>query len=441
MNDDASKSAIFYSPTHELETRTTVGRKPQPRTKHILALSGDILVLHGGFGDNVHFDDTWHYKIEENRYLEKVGNVHADYSETCVDDLAAIQQDSSCIELEFPPDLKRSNESTFALKYQEILPFRDQDGFTPDHDHPFYFGIVHDANDFVQKLRKKYLEEGVYDKKGERIWLESTVPDGTPIAPRAATAPRQFARQKTMKFNTTTEIEVWEWCISAAGEPTRDKVDDGLFGRSNTSVLIPQPRRQSPGWDGCRDVKWVSPSTRADHASVYVDKYDMLVTHGGMGNSAVLDDLWVLNMHDCARNCSDHGVCTNGYCECDPGYSGIDCSNVTCPGSVCEYRGDDHSQHCTHCCYDSIDGRKVPCKLMDDELMLFTGTSEGICDGFGTCQCAPPYIGEDCSIRDCKNSCSFNGYCIVEFPQSRCMCKAGYTGEFCQHMEVRSSPK
>lgn len=27
------------------------------------------------------------------------------------------------------------------------------------------------------------------------------------------------------------------------------------------------------------------------------------------------------------------------------------------------------------------------------------GGSHGICDGFGTCQCAPPFIGDDCSIK------------------------------------------
>ena len=192
---------------------------------------------------------------------------------------------------------------------------------------------------------------------------------------------------------------MWEWCVSVKGEPTRHRVNDAQF---NTSVFIPQPRRQSPGWDGCRDMKWKYPPSRADHASVYIDKFDMLATHGGIGYSPgephpstpandlspatrVLGDFWVLNMHNCAHNCSNNGVCTNGFCDCDPGFYGIDCSNVTCPGSVCEY-DEDHNQHCTHCCYDTIDDRKVPCRLMDEELMIFTGQTEGICDGFGTCQ-------------------------------------------------------
>ncbi|KAL3794138.1 hypothetical protein HJC23_012845 [Cyclotella cryptica] len=425
------------------ERKRIFGRRPEKRTGHIIALSGDILILHGGFADNTHYDDTWHYMIDENRWSKKVHFVHANFPETCTDDLIEIQNDPDCIELQFPADLKRSNESTLALKYQQILPFSEQEGYTPDPNYPLYFGIVDNAETFVNQLRKKYLEQEVYDKKGHRVWIESTVPDGTPIAPKAATSPRQFARLKTIKYNTTTELEIWEWCTSVKGEPTRGKTNDGTNGRSAKNVFIPQPRRQSIGWDGCENIDWKRPSSRSDHSSVYIEKYDMLVTHGGIGyitnnetvsnsamnrltNTTVLGDMWVLNVHSCARNCSNNGVCTNGFCKCDPGFYGMDCSNFTCPGSVCQYDGD-HVQHCTHCCFDSISDRKVPCRLDDKELMHFTGKSEGICDGFGTCQCAPPYIGEDCSILDCKHNCSFNGYCSVEFPASRCMCKDGYT--------------
>lgn len=410
-----------------------------------MTLAGDILILHGGFADNTHYDDTWHYIIKENRWLEKVYFVHANFPETCTDDLLEIQANPDCIELEFPHDLLRSNESTLALKYQQILPYSEQDGYTPHPKYPLYFGIVDDAGQFVKNLRTQYLENEVYDKEGQRVWIESTVPDGTPIAPKAATSLRQYAQKKKIRYNKTTELDIWEWCTSVKGEPTRGRIDDGLFGSSETNVFIPQPRRQSPGWDGCETIEWRRPSSRSDHSSAYVEKYDMLLTHGGIGYSTnssnladdvpagrlVLGDMWVLNVHSCARNCSNNGVCTNGFCKCDPGFYGIDCSNFTCPGSVCQY-DNDNAQHCTHCCFDKIDGRKVPCRVEDDDLMLFTGKSEGICDGFGTCQCAPPYIGEDCSILDCKHNCSFNGYCSVEFPVSRCMCKDGYTGESCR---------
>lgn len=92
-------------------------------------------------------------------------------------------------------------------------------------------------------------------------------------------------------------------------------------------------------------------------------------------------------------------------------------------------------QVCVHCCaagykhgpndtyVDNV--RKVPCSATEK------GESNGICDGFGTCQCAPPFLGDDCSAKDCKDNCSFNGYCSVEYPVSRCMCFPGYFGDTC----------
>ncbi|KAK1742930.1 kelch repeat-containing protein [Skeletonema marinoi] len=426
----------FYSINSGLwEKKRIFGSKPRRRQDHVLALAGNTLILHGGYGDNYIYNDTWHYSIDENRWLEKENFVHADYPDTCTDDVAAIENDPSCIELEFPDDLRRSNDTTLALKYQDILPFSQQEGYTPDPKHPLYFGIVNDAEAFVDTLREKYLNRG--------LDLESTLPDGTAIAPKAATGPNQYARQQIVTYNETTDLAIFEWCTSVQGEPTRGKP-------TNNSVFIPQPRRQSPGWDGCRDFRWKMPPSRSDHASIFVAKHDMLVVYGGLGYGEnetlrtvpitdkspatnVLDDLWVLEMHSCSSNCSKNGVCTNGFCKCDPGFYGIDCSNTTCPGSVCHY-DDNNVQHCTHCCYDSAEGIKVPCQF-DDEENIFTGSSEGICDGFGTCQCAPPYIGEDCSILDCTHNCSFNGYCSIEFPQSRCKCKDGFTGEFCQWRE------
>ena len=61
-----------------------------------------------------------------------------------------------------------------------------------------------------------------------------------------------------------------------------------------------------------------------------------------------------------------------------------------------------------------------------------SGENHGICDGYGSCQCAQPYIGDDCSIKDCPNDCSNHGWCSVEYPQSRCMCRRPYTGLACE---------
>jgi hypothetical protein len=59
------------------------------------------------------------------------------------------------------------------------------------------------------------------------------------------------------------------------------------------------------------------------------------------------------------------------------------------------------------------------------------GLSHGICDGFGGCQCAPPFLSDDCSARDCPKNCSRNGWCSVEYPQSRCMCSPPFSGVDC----------
>merc|ERR1719261_595193 len=144
----------------------------------------------------------------------------------------------------------------------------------------------------------------------------------------------------------------------------------------------------------------------------------------------ILGDLWVYSLDACPYNCTGNGDCINGYCYCYDGYYGLDCSNISCPGDFCYYDENTHEQICSHCCYavytsfeDEIylrDQRKIPCSHTEK------GNSNGLCDGFGHCQCAPPYIGQDCSIRDCPDGCSDHGTCLVEFPVSRCQCDAGY---------------
>jgi len=147
-----------------------------------------------------------------------------------------------------------------------------------------------------------------------------------------------------------------------------------------------------------------------------------------------MPDMWVYHIGQCVKNCSLHGDCIHGSCFCHDGYYGSDCSNQTCPGDFCYYDAD-RQQHCKHCCtagykqkfvdHYLIDERKIPCSLENP------GESHGICDGFGMCHCVPPYLGDDCSMRDCKLHCSGHGRCSTEYPVSRCDCERGWTGNLC----------
>ncbi|KAH7469086.1 Tenascin-N [Phytophthora ramorum] len=159
------------------------------------------------------------------------------------------------------------------------------------------------------------------------------------------------------------------------------------------------------------------PSQRSGHMSVYHEGFEKVFVFGGYGYereenyhdavtfaAASLGDLWQL-LHS------------------------------TCPGSYCVYDDPHQTQVCNHCCFSGFEHtnndsyvenvQKFPCAT--DNVHY----SNGVCDGFGKCICKPPFIGDDCSIRDCGYNCSGHGYCSVEFPNSRCMCDEGWYGKYC----------
>ena len=101
-----------------------------------------------------------------------------------------------------------------------------------------------------------------------------------------------------------------------------------------------------------------------------------------------LDDLWQYFPTSCPKDCSRHGSCVYNFCVCDTGYTGFDCSNVSCPDDVCYFDYLGHSQVCDQC------------------------NNRGICNGFtGSCECQFPASGESCRAFDCFNDCNGNGIC------------------------------
>lgn len=434
----------------------------------------------GGFADNYIFDDTWYFNITTGRWLQKKKSVlrlviiynlnltfvptfrfvRPIYPESCTDDFEYIAE-NDCVNMSWPRSLER-NRYAMQLQHKKmqinfwfllcdrfypfnILPYYQQKYYWPDPNNGPYYGILPKGTSESTDL--------------EALEYSNLAPVGTPLFPYAATGPMQYAKPFFFSFNSTHNATLVESCTSVFGEPTRGKVLDGLFGRASSPVLIAQPRPRRPGWDGCRDrydgstdlenaLQYVQPLPRYSHRAIFIPNTSEIIMYGGMAYtqfearsirttyaSSVLSDMWYYSLNHCSNNCSSNGDCFFGFCICYTGYYGEDCSNISCPGTYCYYEEHTFEQICVHACqagYEHTDAdiyvqdiSKLPCS------QYHKGYSHGICDGFGTAQCAPPFIGDDCSTKDCKNNCSFNGWCSIEYPVSRCMCQPGYFGEIC----------
>jgi len=425
---------------------------PAPRMDHIFLLLGEVLFLHGGFSDNYYYDDTWYYNITTGRWLEKLRFVYPTYPDECTDDLEYIAA-NNCTHMSWPKELERDTYYPF-----KVLPYSKQDFYWPDSDNGPYWDIK--EKDFDKNPYSINPKTGEKDYNTKLSW-EDVAPHGTPKFPYAATGPMQYVKPFVYSFNSTHNGTLLEECTSAFGEPTRHTATpDGLAGRAPGPVLVPQPRRKRPGWDGCSGraddrtdlpnrLQYEKPKARAGHAAVWLPETKEIIMYGGMSYkdeyakrldetwpAITRDDMWYYNLDHCINNCSDHGVCKNAFCTCYVGYYGEDCSNTSCAGTSCFYDDYTNDQVCVHACQagythtdDDIyvqDITKIPCSPSRP------GEINGICDGFGSTQCAPPFLGDDCGTKDCKNNCSFNGWCSIEFPVSRCMCQPGYFGETCE---------
>eukprot|EP00949_MAST-11_sp_MAST-11-sp1_P000906 g906.t1 len=393
------------------------GPVPEARSDHIMVAAGDgrTLILHGGYYTNYRFESLWIYDIERNVWREKRDFVYPLYPDSCTDDFALPRHDR----------LRQVHR-----EFGRFSRYQDTED-DEEHDHV-----------------KLYTSEEGYNVTSSLAAIDR---------------PRTFS--------------VW-------GEPTRHFPTDGKFGRASSRVRIRQPRRQAVGWDGCRDrvdddfldargpkynIRWEQPEQRSSHRALWAPKHRLLLVFGGSAYgtykpnpfrprwtdyedaqdgievgyktgfspyASVISDMWAWHQDVCIRNCSFHGQCIYGTCICDNGYYGLDCSNISCPGDYCYYDDVTLEQHCTHCCSapyvhqdDDVyipDYRKVPCDANH------SGTSNGICDGFGSCQCRPPMLTPDCSVKDCRQNCSGNGWCSLEYPVGRCMCDRPYFGEVCE---------
>eukprot|EP00943_MAST-04B_sp_MAST-4B-sp1_P002518 g2518.t1 len=441
------------------------GPTPEGRHDHVFVHAGSVLLLHGGYASNYKFDSLWIYNISSNKWREKRDYVHPLFPPNCTDD-GGINDDQTnfmwpdndkgpLIHMDHHETLRRKHEYHPKQTAKASTLFKvDQTGG---------FGGFRD-ND---------------PNYGESAWRFSHNLD-----PHEDGGHYHISRFTSHKmYNANRPMTVF-------AAPTRGYPVDGKFGRVDKHFVIPQPRRQAPGWDGCRDrldgyidergpkynLQWLQPLQRSEHTGLWIYKHRLLLIYGGSAFqeykpnpyrkrlngytqkdideagygfragkslfSLTMTDMWTWHMDHCPRNCSYHGVCVYGNCLCDNGYYGIDCSNISCPGDFCYY-DDNLEQHCTHCCSapyahkdDDVyleDVRKVPCDFRHP------GISNGICDGFGSCQCRPPFMTRDCSVKDCpgqsdNGTCNGHGWCSLEYPVARCMCDEPFYGPECNLM-------
>ncbi|KFP88943.1 Tenascin-R [Acanthisitta chloris] len=96
------------------------------------------------------------------------------------------------------------------------------------------------------------------------------------------------------------------------------------------------------------------------------------------------EDCWVLR---CPAGCGSRGLCVDGECVCEEGFTGEDCSQLRCPRDC---------------------------------------SGKGYCAN-GTCVCQEGFAGEDCTWLHCPNACSGRGLC----QQGLCVCEEGYEGQDC----------
>jgi tenascin len=105
----------------------------------------------------------------------------------------------------------------------------------------------------------------------------------------------------------------------------------------------------------------------------------------------------------CPKECSNHGPCVDGFCQCSEGWIGTDCSQRACPNQ---------------CSSNVSCNRLIILFLLFPFLNFSEWTSafffllfQGMCLESGVCACESGFVGSACNITVCVDNCSGHGNC------------------------------
>jgi tenascin len=135
--------------------------------------------------------------------------------------------------------------------------------------------------------------------------------------------------------------------------------------------------------------------------------------------------------------CSGHGVCLAGYCVCNYGYNGTDCSQLTIASASCPSGCSGHGACYLGSCFCATgwegstcaNETASSCPLGCTGMVVYNDTTErrGLCS-YGSCFCYPSWSGTGCEeVVSCNDRCAYNGVCAY----GTCFCVAGWTGTDC----------
>ncbi|XP_073995971.1 teneurin-a transmembrane protein isoform X3 [Rhodnius prolixus] len=136
---------------------------------------------------------------------------------------------------------------------------------------------------------------------------------------------------------------------------------------------------------------------------------------------------------DCHGDCSGHGSCVDGTCVCKAGWTGPACNQVDCVDPSCS----GHGQCVAGQCYCKAGWQGTNCSIVDQQVyQCLPGCSEhGAYDlETASCVCESFWTGSDCSQPWCRLDCGPHGRC----DSGRCVCSDGWTGDTCDTLPCDS---